>query len=445
MKLLTKLVTKITVLAAFGLVGFDATSGTVKIGNSNTGGDLENLEPVKEGIILESRQKALELVDALNIAGIPGLGTLRPEIEKTDLFLAKEDIRGITNDDLRPNHISKDGYVFARTLPEQYAATRFFPVALTLTMDQLVSLHIHEALHRALPESVRQEEGVVVQMNLAITTPGATHDDIRSLAAKLLPPPEKKLSIKDDIRPSFVGYGMRQFYRVDTSFYDIKRSHVLKSYLYPFGNGDEAYGLGLAFHIFEGSSGFKSGPIEMSFRYAAYTTRFFDVDFHFGASLNTLSDEELKESPFGRDVFSVGLSIRKEFERLYFENKLMLQFGTNSSKTIGNTEYVYDYGAIVEPSIHGGFVYGPYAIGAQLRYYLADEMTIRGGSFSEGIGRFRILTFGPEVRYMNKNFIASVSGKVVLDSTRGVSLSQLGLANEWAGKGGFELSAGYRF
>jgi len=77
-------------------------------------------------------------------------------------------------EDEGPFHVNLMGKVYARTFPEPHAATRFFPAAAKLDSEQLQALHIHEALHRALPDSVREDEAVVSEITLAPSATAAT-------------------------------------------------------------------------------------------------------------------------------------------------------------------------------------------------------------------------------------------------------------------------------
>jgi hypothetical protein len=427
------------------LVSFAAHSATVKIGNSNTGGDLEKLTPIVDGPIKEAQAAALELILKLNVAGIPGLGGLKSEIEKSDLFINAEDIKAIAQDDFRPDHLAPTGHVYARTMPETYAPTRFFPVALTLSKDQLVRLHIHEALHRALPEGLREDESIVVQMGLAMNSPDATYDSVLAESQRLIPAPTKEISYKENLYPSQFSYGVRQFMGVGDNLFSLKRAHLLRSYLYPFGSQNNTVGVGIDFQMIEKGSEFQSGPITLSARWNLLTRKLFTFDLFGSASLNTLSFQELKNSPYGRDIYEIGFTIRKEFDHVYFANSLSYKSGSLASQTIQFVTYNYDFGEVVEPSIHAGAIFGSFQGGIKMSMYLADRLSITGGSFSETKGRFRLVTIGPELSYKMGSFFVSGTGRFLLDSTTDANLSTMGMINDWVGRGGFELGVGYRY
>lgn len=164
------------------LAGSLANASVTKVGNGNDGADLENLKIIKEGPILSARDQAVAWLKTLNVQGIAGLGRLIPEVEHSDLMMADKDAHP-TGEAPGSIEISADqNLVYARTFAEPYAATRFFPAATKLTKEQLIALHIHEALHRALPENIRENEDIVSHLTMALTSPGANHDRVRQVA-----------------------------------------------------------------------------------------------------------------------------------------------------------------------------------------------------------------------------------------------------------------------
>src|SRR5262245_2740168 len=127
-----------------------SAASTTKVGNGDDGTDLEGATPITRGIIFETRAMAVANLKALNIQGVAGLGQVIPELERSDLLMCKADVAAMsTEGSWESSEDSKQ--VYARTFPEPHAPTRFFPAALKLSRDQLIALHTHEALHRALP------------------------------------------------------------------------------------------------------------------------------------------------------------------------------------------------------------------------------------------------------------------------------------------------------
>lgn len=183
-KIKMNLFAKYAVVLGLNFVALSLTHASVtKVGNGNDGADLENLTQLTSGPIVEARQRAIEKVKQLNVMGVPGLGLLIPELEHSTLFMAAQDAHP-TGEQQGSLEIAADkGFVYARTFAEPYAATRFFPAAEALTGEQLVALHIHEALHRALPSDVRTDENKVMHLTLAMTSPGASYDRVQQVAS----------------------------------------------------------------------------------------------------------------------------------------------------------------------------------------------------------------------------------------------------------------------
>src|SRR5262245_41269243 len=84
------------ILASFAEISCGATT---KVGNGDDGTDLEGFEEISSGPIVESRQKAAELLKKLDVHGISGLGLLIPEVEKAALYMAKRDVQANLDDD----------------------------------------------------------------------------------------------------------------------------------------------------------------------------------------------------------------------------------------------------------------------------------------------------------------------------------------------------------
>ncbi len=423
-------------------------AGVVVIGNSDEGGDLENLAPVTSGPIQDAKFAAIELLKKVNVSGVPSLGNLIPEIEKSEMFIAEKDVKASIQDDYRPDHLSTNGFVYARTVPEPYAPTRFFPVAQRLTKDQLIKLHIHEGLHRALPEEYRTDESIVAQITLAITSPDTSFDQVASVSRKLLKTSVKEaVSFKEDLYPSFLGYSLRQLNGADENDgFDVSRTHTIKSYLYPFGTDDSSLGMGIEFSLIERDNDIQSGPLGLSFRWKALTARKFDFDLFGSVSLNTLSFQEIRRSPYGRDIYELGISMRRSIKSFYIENSISLRNGGESVQTIGLVNYTYKFGNVVEPAIHFGYIWENFHFGSYLNFFLSDNFEIFSGNNSFlNTGRFRVVTIGPEVSYKIKEFSVGVSGRYIVDSTKDADLSYLGTLDSWVGRGGLEFNIGYRF
>lgn len=166
----------------------EVTSGVMaptRVGNGDDGTDLESAKKVESGILIETRADAMARIAKLNAQNVPGLGRLLVEIEKSEIFYVAHDVKPTAESG--SDGIERNAQVvFARTFPEPVAPTRFFAGALTLDREQLVALHIHEALHRALPSDLRENESTVSQLTLALSAPDSTHDRVQAAMAKVL-------------------------------------------------------------------------------------------------------------------------------------------------------------------------------------------------------------------------------------------------------------------
>ena len=170
----------------FLLVG-NLYAAPTELGNGNDGKDLLEFKEIQDGIIWETRKEAVKMLSQINLRGIQGLGYLKDEVEKTKLYIT---IDGLSSQELLDLGAFKTGdnpIVYARTYPRPHAPTRFFPAARSLSRPQLVAVHIHEGLHRSLPESIRTDEEIVEDITKVIVSPDATFDDILLTMNRHLP------------------------------------------------------------------------------------------------------------------------------------------------------------------------------------------------------------------------------------------------------------------
>lgn len=451
------------------------------VGNGDEGTDLENLAPIQTGPILDARAAALAQARKLGVGGIRGLGTLEAELEKSELFLAKEDVPAHLAEDQGSYHSGFKGQVYARTFPRAHAATRFFPAALALTGPQLVALHLHEALHRALPPAVQTDESVVSRLTLALSTPDATRDQVETLAAHLIPasalpadtlvvaaasaetPAQTSaaaVEVADDRRiesPSSLTYAVR-LYREDPDapgVYPVKRMMILSGFFYPFGKVD-ALGFGVEAGLVE--SGRESqtktlmGPLGLTMRYRAFTVRDYDFGTFAGAYLNTLSSDEWKNSGIGRDVGVVGINAIKARGFIYGGVDLKYQFAGSAQQKVGNVTYKHEYGGVFSTRLAGGVRIGPVRAGGFGSMYLGDGYRVSGGSFTFGnngsgaMQRYRLVSYGPEVNLELGSFRAGVQASMLASSTSDANFDFLGnLMPEGVALGSVQASVGVVF
>lgn len=411
-------------------------SAVVRIGNGDEGSDLEGLTEVKSGILIDSRIESLKILKKLNVSGIKGLGTLIPEVESSKIYSANKDSLELETVDQGSYHVDMKGRVYARTFAEPHAATRFFPVSQRLDLDQLVALHIHEGLHRSLPSDIRQNESIVSEFTLAITSPDSSFDRVQKVATMYMPienphPSEdskKLVPITSKLHePSAFSYSYRKFIvsKGGTTF-KINSMHVIETELYPFGAENLISGVGFELSMINRPEKSLMGPLKINIESKLWSIREFDVGFWGSFAFNTLSAEELKSSQFGRDTFHLGLSIQKDLKYFSIENILGYTFKGTTKQTIGLVEYTYDYGSVVEVSTHPALKIFNFRVGGFLEMLLGDYYRVSGGAFTYDPGRYRILSGGPEIEYKIGSVTLGLAGRFLLNATQDASYDSLG-------------------
>jgi len=464
--------TKLLLIASYAALMSDlAGASPARVGNGDDGADLESLSKLESGPIVDARSSAVELIRKLNASGVPGLGMLEPELSKSSLFLASEDIPAHLEQDQGVFHSSMQGKVFARTIAEPHASTRFFPAAQQLGNDQLLALHIHEALHRSLPKSIRENEASVSALTLAITAPGATHDTVlassqRWISRESIPESEMQIaagatndtSSSADVplaassrvrQPSLFSYEYRRYQPTTGEgilTLQVGGAHVLRSDLYPFGDHRSTLGIGIEASLIQGADRTWMGPLGVSGRIQLWSGRGFDIGVWGLLTLNVLSAEELKNSVLGRDATSVGVSMRKDLRFMTIENRVGYTLSGEATQKIGAVSYQHEFGSMVLASVSAAARIGNLRLGGFAELNLADEYRVMGGAFPFASGRYRLLSGGPRVSYETLDFIASISGRLLLDSTEGVNFDYLGnLLGQGSGQGAWVASVGVFF
>ncbi len=444
-------------LFVFLLGSGQISAGPTKVVNGDEGQDLEGAQAIQSGPIFESRQLAVNKLRGLNVSGIPGLGMLIPEVESSSLYLGRQDLRAILPEDQGTFHQSLTGRVYARTLAQPHSATRFFPIANKLELDQLVALHIHEGLHRALPISVRSDEGIVSKLTLSMTAPEATHDGVRDTVIAVIPMQDLRLLSQDSLgrppeeehfkKPSSLGYRLREFQAPNRpTQYRIDRMHSIHSVLYPFGGVNTPFGMGIEASAITGPKGSNLGPLGLSANLRVWSFRGFDVGLWGDVALNTLSAEELKNSPYGRDVLTLGISARKDLSLFYIENYLSVSFGGSTREKIGLIEYKHEYGEVINTKIRAGFKFWKLDLGGVGEIHLADYMKVSGGSFTFNSGRYRIVSVGPECMFVSEDWSLSLFGRWIAGTTKDANFDFLGnLMGPGVSQGGVGVSVAIFF
>lgn len=444
-----------------------ALAGPTRVGNGDDGGDLEAGVPVTSGVLLETRNEALTLLRRLDVSSVEGLSLLIPELERSEMLLLNRNIDLSKTDatpEVREQALEearaigaineKRELVYARTFAEPHAATRFFPAALKLERRQLVALHIHEALHRALPETVRENENVVSRLTLAITSSDTSFDRVKEVAAKDIPKRvrhDEEMSTKED-RTGFVEYGYQSYFRPDTSksLSPVSSLHSLKSFTYPFG-AEARLGVGLEVTFVILPERYYLGPVGLSGSYRLGTWHSSDVDLFASFHLNTLSDDEIKNTPMGRDTGTLGIAVRREETHFRLVNRLYFTPGSEIKRSDTGTELTHKYGAVLGARISAVAkvpvtAKHSYELGGAGEILLANSHEVHGGATPTSSGRLRVVSLGPELSYLRGDFKFTLNGRFVIDSTKGASLDEIGdLMGHGVGQGSLGAAVSWRF
>lgn len=218
----------------------------------------------------------------------------------------------------------------------------------------------------------------------------------------------------------------------------LKSLYTLSSHIYPFGEGPFALGLGIDFSFLKSEITEQSnmGPLGLSARMLLLTKRSFDVEAYSKINMNTLSDEELKESLLGRDIYKIGISFSKKGSLFYAQNDLEFTAPSETHQTVGNIDYKYKFGSIYTARIKTGLQHEGFRVGGFGEIILADNFKVEGGAFPLETGRNRILAAGPEISWNGDDFGLDIYGRFLVDSTKDTDFDFLGdLMGQGVGQG----------
>lgn len=431
-------------------------TSTTKVGNGDDGADLEQKEKITAGLLIVTRDKAAAHLEKLGARNIPHLGNLLDEVTKAEIYLVQENIK-VPKDFDKGQEVSPDGrFVYARTFARPYAPTRFFPAALMLSEQQLINLHIHEALHRALPENVREDESVVSEITLALTDPSAGFDSAKATTVAAVEKKQKAVAeaaVREASPAMETGFGLLRVHQTEfeppvterlkrpsffrysfTAFNEkagagdasipVSSMHRIDNFLHPFGHGPNAVGMGLSFSYLNLNDRSYLGPLQVSGRYLLATWRTFDVELFCEHSMYTLSNEELKTLPKIRDNTTVGISMRREADRFYTENFISYTLPSESSFKVGSSQYNQRFGSITNAGVSFGGKYKTMSLGIKADLLLSQgvETAASSGSFVQEAERFRIVKFGPEFAMNFDDLQWKLYAQHIIDGTPGASL-----------------------
>lgn len=451
-------------------------AGPTVVGNGDDGTDLEGFEKLESGNIVDARSTAVKKLNEMNVKAVPGLGSLTAEVEKAELYLTRKDIPTAKLMELGAFTNDSQGLVYARTFPRAHAPTRFFPAAKNLDQKQLVSLHIHEALHRALPASIREDEVAASEITLAITSPNSSFDRINETVQRFIKKAEASKPIalnnggavvapKPVIKPAkhsrlnhpskvgitYKNFSHPKFDSTEMTSIPLTSMTSISSHLYPFGGSLEALGVGIdasiikkGVNIKEEEDGTFMGPLGLSARMLLWTTRGFDIEAYGRVDLNTMSNEELQNSLLGRDITKIGMTFAKRSSFFYVENDLEYTLPSETSQKIGNIDYTYEFGSITTARVKMGGYYKAFNLGGFMEMHLADNFKARGGAFEYETGRNRVVSAGPEIEWRSEQFGLRLFGKFLLDSTQNTDFDFLGdLMGQGVGQGNVGLQINF--
>lgn len=411
-----------------------------KVGNGDNGADLEGFEKLESGPIVKARDLAIEKVRALNLRSIRGLGNLQTELEKSDLYITKKDINDRELLKLGAFESDRVGYIYARTFARPYAATRFFPVAKSLGQDQLVALHIHEALHRSLPQSIREDEKVVSAITLEIVNPDANRDDIEKSIASYMPKELEPTSYntagrsffleEDMIQRNVFEYSYGAFFNdkdENSELTNINEVHHLSSKLYPFGGSLSGTGLGLSMGWYDIDSQKEVGPLSLSLQHQLVTSTRFRL-FGFIEHSIAPTTEMFEQSSFNRDLTKLGLKMYSfKNKNLQLINSLVITVPSSATDKRLSTPVVYDYGFQYHANATLRGLIGPFGLGGFLDYAIAEERTVTNGSFQTIEDREALPSVGIELGYFAENFNVKLSTrKALISDSQEIDYSRFG-------------------
>jgi hypothetical protein len=432
-------------------------AGPTKVGNGDDGTDLEGFEKIHSGKIVEARKQAVEHLKKVNTPSIKFLGLLLPEVEKADLYMTKKDISAKRLLELGAFTNDSEGLVYARTFPVPHAPTRFFPASKKLSQNQLMALHIHEALHRSLPKVVRNHEKLISEITLSITSPGATRDLIEEKVTSLIQPKlqpstpqvsapalsinqtKKEIIIPETSRmsnASVFGLSYKRFVQgedEDNGAFTqepLTGMFELNSHLYPFGAKDNAIGIGIDLSILQTKSKNQTGPLGLGLHWLFYTLRGFDFEMFGKASINTLSKDELKNSIIGRDVYTLGININKKNDYFYVSNDIFISDSSDVEEKIGNVNYKYEFGNVTGVKLNVGTYYKSFHFGGFLEMLVSDNFKVAGGALKGDstfeTGRNQVVSAGPIMSWKQKNLGVDFYGRYMINSTTETDYEFLG-------------------
>ncbi|MES2854206.1 MAG: hypothetical protein V4692_00005, partial [Bdellovibrionota bacterium] len=457
-------------------------ASVTKVGNGDDGADLEKTSLITTGPIWKAQQDAAALLNKLYVAGVPGLGLLIAEVQRSELLMVANDSRPIGEYAGSFETSTDHKQVYARTFAEPYAATRFFPAAKKLSQDQLISLHIHEALHRSLPPDIRENEDVVMHLTLAIASPGATFDRIQRIAGLYIKTPNADVVVErapssnsaDDVGSSGQS-SLRQTVareipykkiraEVKYQFEYFREKQVISNTTAEFED-DTIHRVELGLPIWQSrlgatvfeptlhgrvsTSGNKLGPTSVEARALVRTSETNSVGPFVRFTAKSLDEN----APYlgSRDVTSYGVAYRSSSDHNYFDvsataslpSQMQNQYYRASFKSV--TSFESRLGVKFKRFRTGLIGALHTSDGADWSGSFPQRLTPDVSSTERHFESFRILTGGAELAYAGERLHWGLSYKQIVNQTA-ASLEDLGdIMDRGTGRSSFGTSFTYLF
>lgn len=452
------------------IYSLNAFSSPTKVGNGDDGADLEDLQLVTSGVLISTRDRALKIVGDLNLKNIRGLGYLSDELAHAKIYLARNQIKSPKKFDVG-SETSEDGkQVYARTLARPYSAVRFFPSSMMLTEEQLVRLHIHEALHRALPESVRGNESVVSEITLAITSPQANKDAIEEVVEKNMEPVAKPTSLTggtsristkslESLSPFTRMMEKSKFQFSYGSIDDdqggrFRGLYKLEGDFYLFGEPEDSLGVSLGATAFESRLMTDFGAINIGFQ--EVLTTWLGCQFSFAGVYSYYPNQNyrIQEDLRLRNSTNLKISARREVETYFFDTafRFILPSKKQISESAGQPSS-QEYSAMRIFELSAGERWNHLYSSLKINFISSAGNTYKYHLNSQGYAEiqpdqqaFHLTTVQPEIGYMNHRFLLAAFASLILDGSREYTLNDLadpgnfGLGNQMIG-----VTAAYHF
>jgi hypothetical protein len=403
--------------------------GPTKVGNGDSGSDLEGFELVTKGELINSKNDAIKLLKNLNTQAIVGLGNLLPELENSKVYMTKKDISSKELDEMGAFHSGLEGLVYARTFAHSYAATRFFPASLKLNSKQLMALHIHEALHRSLPDQVHEDEQIVSKITLAIITPEQTADNIQAVVKENIPdlfmPSTNHLVINKNSRihnPSLVEISVSKWTESKrVSSLPIDHSLNVNAQLFIFGESNLTSGFGISSnYLMTKNSQNYFGPLELTYRNLFYTNRGYDLEFKIGYQIMSTSNSKVINSAYGKNAFIIGINAKKLSDKFNLKLSGDLIGGNSISRNINSISTQYEIGSTINL---GGELLIPqksYELGAQSKLIILNSLNVTQNNNSLlNKESDQYFSAGPVGKYhLNPDIVINLYGEYLFNSNK---------------------------